>query len=99
MIETSYPTTQGDRARLESIVFEPTYGDSRCFRFWYHMYGNGIGTLNIYLSNGSDVTLWTLSGNRGVNWHEGQASYVSNLPYQIIVEGVAGRDFLVRTRA
>jgi hypothetical protein len=37
MIETSWPTNPGDRARLESIVFDGTNGDARCFRFWYHM--------------------------------------------------------------
>ena len=37
MIETSSPTKPGDRARLESEVFDGTEGDPRCFRFWYHM--------------------------------------------------------------
>jgi len=96
MIETSLPTQNGDRARLESIVFDGTNGDARCFRFWYHMYGDSIGTLNVYLFNGSFVSVWSLSGNRGNNWYEGQVSYVSSIPYQIVVEGIAGKDFLVR---
>jgi hypothetical protein len=37
MIETSLPTKPGDRARLQSEVFDGTNGDPRCFRFWYHM--------------------------------------------------------------
>lgn len=37
MIETSLPTKPGDRAHLQSVVFDGTNGDSRCFRFWYHM--------------------------------------------------------------
>ena len=96
MIETSEPTQMGDRARLESIIFDGTNGDPRCFRFWYHMYGDSIGTLNVYLFNGSLVPLWSLSTNRGNDWHEGQVSYVSLIPYQIVVEGIAGNDFLVR---
>ena len=45
-IETSAPRRQGDKARLMS----PTYTDSTaiCVKFWYHMYGNGVGTLNVY---------------------------------------------------
>lgn len=96
MIETSLPTQSGDRARLESNIFDGTNGDPRCFRFWYHMYGDSIGTLNVYLFNGTFVPLWSVSGNRGNNWYEGQVSYVSLIPYQIIVEGIAGNDFLVR---
>jgi hypothetical protein len=52
--------------------------------------------LNIYLFNSSYTLLWSLSGNRGNNWYEGQLSYISLLPHQIIVEGIAGKDFLVR---
>ena len=45
-IETSYPRKQGQKARLLS----PAYTDNSdiCVKFWYHMYGNGIGTLNVY---------------------------------------------------
>lgn len=45
-IEASSPRTTGDAARLIS----PLYQDNQavCLSFWYHMYGNGIGTLNVY---------------------------------------------------
>ncbi|CAF1276484.1 unnamed protein product [Adineta steineri] len=94
MIETSFPTAEGDRARLQSVVFDETNGDSRCFRFWYHMFGESIGTLNVYLFNGTYTRLWSLSGDRGNNWYEGQVSYVSSIRHQIIVEGIAGIDYL-----
>ncbi|UJR31098.1 hypothetical protein I4U23_018606, partial [Adineta vaga] len=94
MIETSWPTQQGDRARLKSVVFDSTNGDARCFRFWYHMYGDSIGTLNVYLFNSSFTRIWSLSGNRGNMWYEGQVSYVSSVQHQILVEGIAGKDFL-----
>ena len=58
-------------------------------------YGDSIGTLNVYLFNGSYTRLWALSGNRGNDWYEGQVSYVSLIPHQIIVEGIAGKDYLV----
>ena len=49
-IEASAPRKQGDKARLMS----PTYTDNSaiCVQFWYHMYGNGIGTLNVYAQVG-----------------------------------------------
>ena len=59
-------------------------------------YGISIGTLNVYLFNGTYTRLWSLSGNRGNNWYEGQVSYVSSVPHQILVEGIAGKDYLVR---
>ena len=45
-IETSSPRRQNDKARLMS----PSYTDNSdiCVQFWYHMYGNGVGTLNVY---------------------------------------------------
>ncbi len=52
--------------------------------------------MNVYLFNGSYTRLWSLSGNRGDNWYEGQVSYVSLDKHQIIVEGIAGKDYLVR---
>ncbi|CAF4767198.1 unnamed protein product, partial [Rotaria sp. Silwood1] len=65
MIETLWPTLPGDRARLHSVVFDATNGDAKCFRFWFHMYGDSIGTLNVYLFDGSYTRIWSLSGNRG----------------------------------
>ncbi|CAF3623338.1 unnamed protein product [Rotaria sp. Silwood1] len=94
MIETLWPTLPGDRARLHSVVFDATNGDAKCFRFWFHMYGDSIGTLNVYLFDGSYTRIWSLSGNRGNQWYEGQVSYVSMVPHQLIVEAIAGNDSL-----
>lgn len=40
----------GEAAMMLSEIFTP---DSRghCFTFWYHLYGNNIGTLNLYINN------------------------------------------------
>ena len=53
-IETSSPRRQNDKARLMS----PSYTDNSdiCVQFWYHMYGNGVGTLNVYgMVSGEDL--------------------------------------------
>ena len=39
-IETSYPQTQGDKARLISPV--QSYKTGKCLVFWYHAYGVGM---------------------------------------------------------
>jgi len=46
-IEASAPRIPA--ADFVSEVFERTTGTGRCLRFWYHMSGAGMGTLNIYL--------------------------------------------------
>ena len=45
-IEASAPNHMGDVARLIS----PLYQDSGavCLNFWYHMYGDGVGSLNVF---------------------------------------------------
>ncbi|CAF4185562.1 unnamed protein product, partial [Rotaria sp. Silwood2] len=50
-------------------------------------------SLNIYLFDGSYTRIWSLSGNRGNQWYEGQVSYVSLHPHQIVVEAIAGKDY------
>lgn len=73
-IETSYPRKRGDRAHLESTIFQATSGQGSCMNFFYHMSGAGIGTLNVYMRIiGQSMTkLWTQTGNKGNTWYEGQ---------------------------
>ncbi len=44
-IESSDINNNGDTAWLISEHFEP---GQYCFVFWYHLYGTGMGTLNVY---------------------------------------------------
>lgn len=46
----------GDKARLESPVVVSN-GKPKCLRFWYHMRGFQIGSLNVYQQNHSVETL------------------------------------------
>ena len=49
------------------------------------MYGSNIGTLNVYAvySNLANRTLWTLSGDQGNTWKNGQAPVASGIPYNV----------------
>lgn len=74
-IETSKPRQRGDKAQLVSPVFQA--GKERCITFWYHMYGLGIGTLNVVVTspnNKKSATLWSLAGNKGDKWFQATVS-------------------------
>lgn len=90
----------GPTAILDAFDSGITCKCATCSSFGSHRshpirYGGSIGTLNVYLFNGTYQRIWTLSGNRGNNWYEGQASYTSSGLHRIVVEGIAGKDFLV----
>ncbi|XP_025085517.1 MAM and LDL-receptor class A domain-containing protein 1-like [Pomacea canaliculata] len=95
-IESSAPRVPGDRAWLVSQPFTAFRG-SRCLIFWYHMYGSGIGSLNVYLddtANTSHTKLWMQSDNKGEKWLQGQIPLPSqSKEYQIRFEGVRGQTF------
>ena len=39
-----------------------------CFRFYYHMYGHGMGGLKVELANNNKV-YWSIMGDQGNEWH------------------------------
>lgn len=50
---------------------------ARCVHFFYSMYGEGMGTLNVYLKNPTTeelVKIWETSGNQGNHWHRGDVT-------------------------
>lgn len=74
-IEASSPRVKGEVARLTSDRFKVSAGFNWCLRFWYHMYGNSVGSLKvkikIYPFNPSRPyyrTLWTQQSNHGDVW-------------------------------
>merc|ERR1719305_558063 len=66
--EVSSPRQPGD-------VFELRYDGTDCpngvasVSFKYHMYGNGMGTLEVVsIGSAAPTTSWTKSGNKGNTW-------------------------------
>eukprot|EP00057_Strongylocentrotus_purpuratus_P007164 XP_011661638.1 PREDICTED: MAM and LDL-receptor class A domain-containing protein 1-like [Strongylocentrotus purpuratus] len=91
-IETS-TLVAGDKAWLISEFSPPSDG---CFTFWYHMYGAGVGELNVYLIdgvNGNMALEWSESGNHGDRWVKGQVSTSNLNPYQIAIEATYGANY------
>ncbi|XP_060031575.1 MAM domain-containing glycosylphosphatidylinositol anchor protein 2 [Erinaceus europaeus] len=100
-IETSRPRLEGEKARLLSPVFsiapKNPYGPTNsayCFSFFYHMYGQHIGVLNVYLRLKGQTTienpLWSSSGNKGQHWNEAHVNIYPIASFQLIFEGIRG---------
>ena len=62
-IETSSPRQRGDNAKLQVSV--SGNGTAACLVFYYHMYGDTIGTLNVYSGN---ELVFNVSANQGNYW-------------------------------
>ncbi|XP_078351329.1 MAM and LDL-receptor class A domain-containing protein 1-like [Oculina patagonica] len=82
-IETSSPRVAGDNAKLELPV--SANDELACLEFYYHMYGDTMGTLNVF--NGNAV-VFSKSGNHGANWIKEEITiYLDNT---VTFEGIAG---------
>lgn len=78
-METSGLKPKGWKAWLIGPPISPQSG--KCFQFWYHMYGNSIGQLNVYLLTTKtvpSVPAWSRSQNQGNQWYIAQVSITQN---------------------
>ena len=64
-----------------------------CLSFWYHMYGNSVGSLIIMAkknprsnNGGYLVKIWQTSGNQGDQWHWKQLQVNSGVDFQVCVK-------------
>ena len=62
-IEASSPRKPGQKAKL-TVAGRPN-GNRSCLSFYYHMFGNTTGTLNVYIG---DYKVFNISGNQGNRW-------------------------------
>ncbi|XP_041467512.1 MAM and LDL-receptor class A domain-containing protein 1-like [Lytechinus variegatus] len=92
-IEASF-ITPGTRGWLLSENFQPTPG--RCMEFWYHMYGNTTGDLNVYSTTAttSPKLLFSQSGNKGDVWLQAKVDVDSTEKFWVTFEAVVGSDYL-----
>lgn len=68
-----------------------------CLRFWTHMYGNGIGTLTISISDtreGEDRDIWSLTGEAGNSWYQAEVPVSSANPFKIVITAKIGKNNL-----
>ena len=82
-IETSAPRRPNDNAILQSATFGAN--TQQCLHFWYFMFGNTIGSLNVWVKpqTGNATKVWELKGQQGVQWLQGQVAVSSTQSYQV----------------
>ena len=62
-IETSSPRVEGDKAKLHSPKLQ--FNGYMCLKFYYHMYGSDIESLNVII-NGN--TVFSACKEKGNKW-------------------------------
>ncbi|XP_022097777.1 MAM and LDL-receptor class A domain-containing protein 2-like [Acanthaster planci] len=81
---------QGDVARLISPPFVPDQSTQTvCWRFYYHMFGDEMGTLRVKVFGDPNI-LWSMSSNFGDQWFLGEVEHTSQTAYQMVFEGEIG---------
>ncbi|XP_034411292.1 MAM and LDL-receptor class A domain-containing protein 2 [Cyclopterus lumpus] len=86
-------SSAADRAGQTAKMSSPLYpaGKGACVQLWYHMYGKGMGLLNVYqqTEEGTQALIFSQTGDQGRLWRFAQASLLPRVqPYRIVVEGV-----------
>ena len=66
-IETSPPRVEGDNAKLE--LYASGNGELSCLEFYYHMYGDTMGTLTVFSES---AVIFNASGNHGNTWKKAE---------------------------
>lgn len=84
-METSAPRRPGERAVISSGINKATPSAGMCLRFWYHMFGAHVNTLNVYqqIPSGAKTLIWTRSGTQGNVWKQGQQTVKSSQAYEV----------------
>ncbi|XP_050091020.1 uncharacterized protein LOC126574716 [Anopheles aquasalis] len=99
MIVDSNEQFTNDTARLISPIYEPEYGQNACFQFYYHMYGETVGTLRVFVKPiNSDLydlkPLFEQRGNQKNVWHEGNIDIPKQEErFQIVFEASLGNRY------
>ncbi|CAB3983523.1 A disintegrin and metallo ase with thrombospondin motifs 14 [Paramuricea clavata] len=90
-MEASNPQREGHQARLISPEVNVRQA---CLVFFYHMWGNGCGSLKVkFLTKGGymDEFTWERKGDQGQRWIKAEVNARIGLTYQIVIEVSRGR--------
>lgn len=93
-VETSSPVENNWSAKLSSSSQDSTDQWGFCLIFYYHMYGSSVGTLNVYISSGTDNSLvFSRSQNKGDRWWKASVHFISYSDWQVTFEAIDGNSF------
>ncbi|KAM4543911.1 MAM and LDL-receptor class A domain-containing protein 1 [Fundulus diaphanus] len=89
-LESSFPQGVGDTARVIGPLLSRR--SSQCkMRFYFHMSGDGIGTLSVFTkSEGGLHLLLNLTGDQGNYWKMKELQLSSTADFQVVFEGKVG---------
>ncbi|XP_068733580.1 uncharacterized protein [Montipora capricornis] len=76
----------GDVARLISPKIQSN-GNATCMVFYYHLYGQSMGSLRVKVQ---DRVLWQISGNQGNSWYKAAVPLIFDGIYTVTFESVIG---------
>uniref|UniRef100_A0A3Q3L091 MAM domain-containing protein n=1 Tax=Mastacembelus armatus TaxID=205130 RepID=A0A3Q3L091_9TELE len=90
-LESSFPQAVGDTARILGPLLSRR--SSQCkMRFYFHMSGDGIGTLSVFRKSERNLhLLLNLTGDQGNYWQMREISLSDTSDFQIMFEGKVGR--------
>ncbi|XP_071506663.1 MAM and LDL-receptor class A domain-containing protein 1-like [Diadema antillarum] len=97
-IEASYMSV-GHTADMTSPVMAGTYdtNTAACLVFFYHMYGDTIGTLEVYMRAASETNLgdpvWSMTGNRGDRWRGAEVDVTIDMDFVVLFRGIRGASY------
>lgn len=86
-MESSSPMLPNQTSHIISPTFPATSNSPQCLKFYYHMYGQNVGALNVYMmKSGSQKegnAIWGRNFNQGNTWHAGQITLYPTGPFQV----------------
>ncbi|XP_014790782.2 MAM and LDL-receptor class A domain-containing protein 1 [Octopus bimaculoides] len=83
----------GQKAILKT---KPFVGNIGSVSFYYHMFGNDMGSLNVYVrsNNSSEKSIGSISGNQGIGWkHQCLPIDEGYGHHEVIFEAIQGKGF------
>uniref|UniRef100_A0A8C3AYV8 MAM and LDL receptor class A domain containing 1 n=1 Tax=Cyclopterus lumpus TaxID=8103 RepID=A0A8C3AYV8_CYCLU len=90
-LESSFPQAVGDAARISGPLLSRRSLQCK-MRFYFHMSGDGIGTLSVFSkSEGHLHLLLNLTGDQGNYWQMREIPLSHERDFQVMFEGKVGR--------
>ncbi|XP_041824757.1 MAM and LDL-receptor class A domain-containing protein 1 [Melanotaenia boesemani] len=90
-LESSFPQAVGDTARIIGPLLSSRSSECK-MRFYFHMSGDGIGTLSVFTeTEGHLHLLMNLTGEQGNYWQMKEIPLSSSRDFQVVFEGKVGR--------
>uniref|UniRef100_H2Y3P5 MAM domain-containing protein n=1 Tax=Ciona intestinalis TaxID=7719 RepID=H2Y3P5_CIOIN len=95
LADASSVDKEGSRAKLITAKHAAT--TDKCVTFWYNMYGDDVGTLNVWKVENQiydEHPHWSLHGNRGDIWKRASFPLQALTPFQLVFEAIRGKSEL-----